>query len=246
MSSINFNDALSSPSPSLGSLEKTILINELIKTPLNERNTTWLNDFLSNIDECNLQLGNPEVAIANDGFPYMNVHTVDTNENFKAFVIKNELLRVLSNGFGLVVNSGNGTPDWVFTYGDLLNYHLNNEFYTEDSPFSEHGKDFEIPKEEQIVVGQPSETILPAATRGYISQFLRESGIPNGKVLLLARNVEDEELASQDLVFNIHPGLFRNMQEYEQTMNGISWMLPRHYSIVGIDENTIESGFELL
>ncbi|MCL7987780.1 hypothetical protein M8998_07500 [Sphingobacterium sp. lm-10] len=243
MSTIHFFDANKSSSGSLGNLEKTINLQHLLETPLPNRDANWIADFLDNIDECNLQLAEPEVAVANDSFPYMNARTVAPETNFKAFVIRNELDTILANGFGLVINAHNDQPDWIFSHGDLLNLKLNNEFYTDESAFSEHGKDFVLPKDEQVLVGQPSEAILPAQTRTHLREFLAYSGMNNGKVMLIARNYEDEQNMTQDLIFNITPKLFATQDAYVQVMNTISWFLPRHYSIAGVDELSVESGF---
>lgn len=228
----------------LGSLEKTIHIQHALKTPLAERDSVWIDDFLQNIDECNLQLADPEVSIANDGYPYVHVNTIDADKNFRAFVIRNELETMLQNGFGLVINAQNGQPDWMFSYGDLLNYKLYKEFYTDESVFSPKGRNFTISPDEKILVGQPSEAILPQQVRKQIREYLNFSGIKNGKVLLMARNYESDEEASQDLVFNITPTQFANKEEYTQVMNTLAWFLPRHYSIVGVDEMVLQSGFE--
>ncbi|MFD2742037.1 MULTISPECIES: hypothetical protein [Sphingobacterium] len=244
MSTIHFFDANKHSSGSMGNLEKTINLQHLLDIPLASRDPKWVADFLDNIDECNLQLAEPEVAVANDSFAYMNAHTVDAEKNFRAFVIRNELDTILANGFGLVINAHKDQPDWIFSHGDLLNLKLNNEFYTDDSAFSEHGKDFVLPKDESVLVGQPSEDILPTQSRMHIRSFLEYTGISNGKVMLIARNYENEELMTQDLIFNITPKMFATQNAYVQVMNTISWFLPRHYSIAGVDELSVESGFE--
>lgn len=243
MKTVHLFDNNNTPN-SLGSLEKTIHIQHALETPLAARDAAWIDHFLQNIDECNLQLADTEVAIANDGYPYVHVNTVESGTSFQAFVIKNELETLLRNGFGLVINAKNVKPDWMFSYGDLLNYKLNKEFYTDDSIFSAHGRDFVISPDEKILVGQPSEDILPLQTRQHIREYLGFSGIKNGKVLLMARNYENEEEASQDLVFNITPAQFSNNDEYTQVMNTLAWFLPRHYSIAGVDEMVLQSGFE--
>lgn len=244
MKTVHLFDKRNGNPHSLGSLEKSINIQHLLETPLKERDSSWIDSFLEDIDESKLQLADPEVAIANDGYPYVHVKTADPDASFQAYVIKSEVETMLQNGFGLVINAHKDQPDWLFSYGDLLNYQLNGEFYTDDSIFSPHGKDFVVPQDEKILVGQPSEDIIPQQTRQHLREYLRFSGIKNAKVLLMARNYENEETASQDIVLNITPDQFANMNEYNQVMNTIAWFLPRHYSIVGVDEMVLQSGFE--
>lgn len=245
MSTIHFFDA-NGGAGNLGDLEKTIVLNKLMETELAERDSKWIASFLQVIDEANLKVGDPEIMMSNDGFPYFNLRTIEEGENFQAFVIKQKLPTILGNGFGVSINAHKPNPDWIFTYGDLSNLQINNEFYTDEHLFSKNTGNFALGKDEQVLVGQPSEAILPAFVRQQLREYLQYNGVKMPKIMLIARNYEDEANVTQDLVVNVTPKNFANEKEYEQAMNSISWFLPRHYSIVGMDENAIPSGFELL
>lgn len=153
---------------------------------------------------------------------------------------------LLQSGFGVALNTRKENPDWMFSYVDLMNYALRNEFYTDDHHFARNNEDFVIGNDEEILVGQPSEEILPSYARQQIREFLQYSGVRNPMVMLIARNYTDEEQVTQDLVFNITPKNFANEQEYKQAMSTISWFLPKHYSLVGLDSETVGSGFQPL
>ena len=227
----------------LGDLEKTIIINQLMETPFLERDEAWRDRFLQHIAQANLKLAETEVVMSNDGFPYFQLETVQNGESFHAFVIENQLERVLDQGFGIVINAQNGQPDWVFSYGDLVNYGLNSCFYSEQSLFSDPKAYNSIGQDEDILVGQPSESIFPSYLRGQIKEFLQFSGVKNPKVMLIARNYTDEEKATQDLVFNIMPTQFASKKDFDNIMNTLQWFLPKHYSFFGVDELSIENGF---
>ena len=47
----------------LGDLEKTVIINSLMQTPLHERNSNWVEEFVNNIAQANLTLAEPEVLM---------------------------------------------------------------------------------------------------------------------------------------------------------------------------------------
>ena len=245
MSSIHFFDA-NAGNGSLGDLEKTLIINNLIAIPFQERNEDWVAQFLDSIAEANLQVAEPEVIMSNDGYPYFNLRTIETGSNFQAYVMKDRLSTILNNGFGVAINAHHEQPDWMFSYGDILNYALNNEFYTDDHLFSRNNQDFVIGKDEEILVGQPSEAILPEYAKIQLRGYLAYNGIRNPMIMLIARNYKDESKVSQDLVFNITPKNFVTEKEYKDAMNAISWFLPQHYSIVGLDAEDIDSGFEAL
>src|SRR5690606_2176490 len=209
----------------LGDLEKTLIINQLMEVPFADRDEQWRDDFLRNIDGANLKLREPEVALSNDGFPFIQLETVRTGESFQAFVIQNQLDTIMEQGFGIVINPHLSQPDWVFSYGDLVNKHLNGSFYTDGGVFSNPDEYTQIEKDEEILVGQPSEDIFPDFLRRHIREFMQYSGVKNPKVMLIARNYTDEERASQDLVFNIIPAQFATENEFNTIMNTLRWFL---------------------
>jgi len=231
----------------LGDLEKTIIINELMTISFAERDAQWRDSFLSNIAGANLKLGEPEVIMSNDGFPYIQLQTVSTNESFQAYVIDNQLDVLMEQGFGIVINAHLGQPDWAFSYGDLVNLKLNGSFYTDQSTFSTPTSSQQVlGNDEEILVGQPSEEIFPSYLRKHIKEFLQYSGVKNPKIMLIARNYTDEDLVSQDLVFNMMPAQFATEKEFNDLMTTLQWFLPKHYSFFGIDELSVENGFQSL
>lgn len=230
----------------LGDLEKTIIINQLMEVPFADRDEQWRDSFLSHIDGANLKLDDPEVVVNKDGFPYIQLQTVSTGESFQAFVIKNQLDIIMEQGFGVVINPHLQQPDWIFSYGDLVNLKLDGSFYTDKSIFSDPNEYKNIDKDEKVLVGQPAEAIFPNYLRTQIREFLLYSGIKNPKVMLIARNYTDEKLMSQDLVFNIMPIQFPSEKDFTTIMNTIQWFLPKHYSFFGVDELVVENGFQPL
>src|SRR5690606_30519956 len=120
----------------LGDLEKTIILNQLMLIPFKTRNEKWRDEFLAVISEANLKLGDPEIIMSNDGFPYIQLQTVSTDESFQAYVIEKQLDIIMDQGFGIVINAQQGQPEWVFSHGDLVNLKLSGRFYTDTSLFS--------------------------------------------------------------------------------------------------------------
>lgn len=230
----------------LGDLEKTIIINNLMTVEFHERDQRWRDDFLNNISGANLKLGNPEVVLSNDEFPYFQLQTVNTGESFQAFVIEKQIDALLEQGFGIVINAHLEKPDWVFSYGDIVNFKINREFYTDVSIFSVKSDKNRIGVDEDILVGQPSEDIFPHGLRMNIKEYLLHAGVKTPKIMLVARDYTDEEKVRQDLVFNMIPAQFATEKDFEAIMKALSWFLPKHYSFFGVDEMSIENGFQLL
>ena len=222
------------------------IINQLMEVPFAERGEQWRDNFLSYIDGADLKLDDPEVVVSTDGFPYIQLQTASTSERFQAYIIKNQLDLIMEQGFGIVINGHLKQPDWIFSYGDLVNLKLNGSFYTDKSVFSDTSEATNIDKDEEILVGQPAEGILPDYLRRQIREFLQYSGVKNPKIMLIARNYMNEERVSQDLVFNIMPTQFASENDFNSIMNTIQWFLPKHYSFFGVDELAIGNGFQPL
>src|SRR5690606_14072880 len=167
----------------------TIIINQLMLVPFKERDEKWRDDFLMAISEANLKLGDPEIIMSNDGFPYIQLETVSTGESFQAYVIKKQLDIIMGQGFGIVINAKKGgQPEWVFSYGDLVNLKLSGFFYSDASLFSDISENNKISSDEKILVGQPSEEIFPNYLRKQIREFLEFSGVKHPKLMLIARD----------------------------------------------------------
>lgn len=226
--------------------EATSTVMNLLSVSFEKRDEKWVEEFLFNLPDATFGLAEPEVAVYNDGYAYMQFIHPCQNIKIKKTSIREELKNILIQGFGLIIQSSIGRADWILSYGDLVNLYLNNEFYTEDSIFSKNIENIQINQGENLLVGQPSEDILPVFLRQQLSEYLKYAGTKNPKVMLIARNYEDEELVSQDLVFNITPEQFRNKKEYNEVMKAIEWFLPKHYSFLGVDEMTITNGFKTL
>jgi len=127
----------------------------------------------------------------------------------------------------------------------FLNYFLNGSFFKpEDNLFGNRNIPEEVGKGEEITIGQPSDSVLPLQTRKLLKDFFELNGIEDPKVLLMMRKNGEE--VSQDLAFNITPEYFESAIEYRNMMQTVTWYLPRHYSILGLQDEKVENGFMTL
>ncbi|GAA3939451.1 hypothetical protein [Hymenobacter algoricola] len=236
------------PEPYLGDLTKTNTIFQLVDVPPAARDDAWQDAFLANLPAASFRCGTPQVITGPDGFPYFQLLLPEPNQSFQCYVLdrmKDDFL--LRLGLGVVINPDRGQPDWVLTAGDVLNYALTGEFYTTaETPFSRQATDETIQEDEEVLVGQPNETLLPAATRIVLRDFLTAHGVPDPKLALLMRHAKTGPAVAQDLVFNVVPDLFPDEATYRQVMQRIGWYLPRHYSVVGMEESALGDAFEAL
>lgn len=227
--------------PYYGDLHKTKILRSLFNAPQEERSEEWKMLFFNSVAEASFICGNPQVIEGPDGFPYFQLNLPEPGKTFQCYVIKNMIGDfLLEKGYGVVINQAKDQPDWVFTYGDIVNYHIRKEFYTKSE--SENIPKAEIFKAGQkVFIGQPSEFILPIQTRTVIRDFLKSVGIDDVKLLLLTGIYQQTEF--QELVFNITPDKFEKEEHFIGLMKTLVWYFPRHYSFVSADESKYKDNF---
>ena len=232
-------------SPYLGDLAKTGALYELISVPKSDRDEDWNTAFLANLPAASFRCGNPQIIQGPDGFPNFQLFLPEPNVGYQCYVIdkmKDDFL--LDRGLGVVINPTSTGPDWVLSYGDVLNYHLNHEFYaTGETPFSKQLSDEVLQSKQEVMIGQPSELLLPRLTRNVLREYFISNGIASPKAMLMMRRLANGAGISQDLAFNITPQNFDNEETYRSVMQRLAWFLPRHYSFVGMREESVGNGF---
>lgn len=224
-------------------LDQTQAVAGLLEVPPTQRDEEWLRTFLLALPQAGFRCGTPQIIAGPDGFPYFQLFVPNPGEEFQCFVIAQMIPDfLLERGYGIVINPGGEQPDWVLTYGDLLNYHLNGAFFSSESLFSTNDSAVQVlAKGDEIMIGQPSEAILPAQTRKLLRDFFELNGIQDPKVLLMMR--KNGETVVQDLAFNIVPEGFESPEHYHNMMQTVTWYLPRHYTLLGLNDDLQDGSF---
>ncbi|MBP9838786.1 MAG: hypothetical protein KBC84_08735 [Proteobacteria bacterium] len=227
--------------PYHGDLAKTGILFKLFEVSPEKRDESWQKVFLATVTEASFACGDPQLIKGPDGFPYVHLITPEAEKEFQCFVIKHmEQDFLLKEGFGIVINPAKEKPDWVFTYGDIVNLHLNKEYYSEriDVVLPE---DETLSTEQEVLIAQPSETYLPQLTRQVLKHYFELAKIENVKILLMTRKTHEGVI--QEIVFNLTPDKFENEVEYQKIMKDVSWFLPRHYFYSVMDEKEVSQYF---
>lgn len=231
---------------------KTQIIISLCKIPIEKRDQKWVDEFLKNIPFALVKVGDPQIISGPDNKPYCNLMTLEDPMESPSFLFEQLMMENLfPAGAGIALNvqktsnanpenTEAGAPDFVFSYGDIVNYAVKRDFFNaEGTFFNNKEKNEEVDPNEQVQVGQPAEFILPNPTRAILKQYFEQNGVKNAKVMLLSQSVGKENM-TQDLVFNVTPKDFDNNEEtFQKVMNDVHWFLPRHYSYRTMDESTI-------
>lgn len=227
----------------LGNLEHTALIDQLLRVPREERNDDWVGNFLSHVATASFVCGDPQVMQGPDNFPYFQLFIPEANKPFQCYVLEHMLDDfLLENGLGVALEPREGQVEWVLTYGDLLHYSVHRTFaIPQDHPFGKVKEGDEvIATDEEVLVGAPSEHILPFAARAVIRSFLQAQGVTEPKVCLIDRASSGK---GQDLVFNLVPEQFESQAHYRAIMQALGWFIPRYYSYIGAQERAFEGHF---
>lgn len=225
-----------------GDLSKTDILNKLCQIPKAQRDERWREKFLSNVADAGFRCANPQMIKGPDDFPYFILILPGPFQNFQAFTIrhmKDDFL--LDAGYGIVINPQGNQADWVFSYGDIVNFQVNGEFYT--GAIRPHPEDGELMNQtEQMQISQPSEKYLPKTVRSVIKDFLKSMGVEKPMVMLVTRNIDG--VMARDLAFNIYQQDFPTTKHFDFTLQHLAWFLPRHYSVLSFPKaNNFESRF---
>ena len=234
-----------------GDPKKTHLVHELLKVPHEERDKQWYRTFLDNVADANFYCDESSQPVDGpDGFPYLSLASPEPGKIYQAWVIRHILPNLLDHGFGVVINSHKGRPDWVFSYGDIVNYHIYGAFDAVDERFE--ARDDAAPahemmeKGETVSVGEVSQGLLPSPVRDVLTRFLEAHQV-SPKVLLMNRapRPETRRKGGLSLVFPLPAGASEDDALLGYVTRALPWFLPRHFSVLWVREEDNWHFFDL-
>ncbi|MEI6948983.1 hypothetical protein V9K67_17485 [Paraflavisolibacter sp. H34] len=215
--------------------EKIRLLDRLFNIPPDQRDEQWQEIVSTHIAEAPFRAGEPKVMLGPDNFPYFVLQLPEAGAPFEKFTItsmKDEFL--LEKGFGVVINPRGKGVEWVFTYGDIVNFHLTGKFFSPRPQAASEEKEV-IQEDEQILVAQPSESYLPQQARAVLREHLVAHGFNDPQIFLMVRQKPGGEV--QELAFNLAQDQFPSREQQAKLMRSLGWFLPRHYSFVSFATN---------
>jgi hypothetical protein len=230
-------------------INKTHQVVALLKVPRAARDTNWYISFYENVGNASFACGTPQLLTGPDGFPYFILRSPEENKPFESFCIENmkdDFL--LEKGWGVVFNPAEDkSADWVFTYGDIVNFHINKRFKSPVAGAALAGVEFKgnvghTTASQQVMVGQPSQTYLPEPTRNVLRSFLQSKGIRNPKVMLVSSY--DDGQTARRLALNIPPENYPDGAQLDQLMQQVGWFLPNDYILIPLSKKSeLAKGF---
>ena len=230
-------------------INKTYQVVALLKVPRDDRDANWYHAFYDNVANASFAGGTPQLLTGPDGFPYFILRSPQENQPFESFCIQNmkdDFL--LEKGWGVVFNPAEDkSADWVFTYGDIMNFHINYRF---KSPVAGaaiksvafNGNVGKTTQEQQVMIGQPSQTYLPGHTRNALKKFLQSKGIRKPAVMLVSSYEEGQ--TARRLALNIAPENYPDGAQLDHLMQQVGWFLPNDYILMPVSKKSeLAKGF---
>lgn len=192
-------------------LERTAELERLFAVPRDERADTWREAFFVAVPDASLATTERQVEAGPDGFPYFVLRMPEPGP-FETFCVTHVLDACLENGFGIVVFGSAPDPEWVFTYGDLWSFKETGQFVVST------GETVTLKAQQEMLVGAPSETVLPSYARPVLRRALAAQGAPDPTVFFV-------HVPAMDLG---QAFAFRPLPDPERLL----WYLPAHLGLL--------------
>jgi hypothetical protein len=221
-------------------LAQTQAVAELFAEPRQTRDETWRERFYAAVPDASLMTFEPQVSQGPDEFPYFQLAIPDPGP-LTPFCVTHLLDVALDNGLGIAVfgdSSRSESPEWVFSYGDLLSYSMFGHFDGDPAErLSPRGS-----KPDQVLIAAPSAAYLPARARKAMGNFVRQMyHHPDPRIALVC---DPRATPSRSLMINL------TLEDYDGDQDKLGaavrflfWYLPRTYSIVAMPAGWDASSF---
>jgi len=198
-------------------LAKTDLLTRLFAQPRATRDHAWRAAFLDAIVDASLASTPQQVIQGPDGFPYFVLQSPPVAQEFTPYCVSHVLEHCTDRGFGIVV-----------------------EPVDRDAA---KGPAIDVAKSDtQIMVGAPSEHVLPLWARRVVAAFLTRSAHVTAPAVFVM--MQPPPAPPRSLVFNLHPEAFPSHAAFSAAMNALSWYMPPHRSVVALSqESSLKDAF---
>lgn len=204
----------------------------LLEIPVAKRDIAWEVEFLKELPKSSVRVLEDTPVAGPDGWPYLMLETGGDDP------LPEVAQWLATRGVGFVLNPEKSIPDFVVSYGMVLNFCQRGEFLTPGAPRSDTG--LEIKDGQQLFTGPPSTAFLPEEARAVLREFFKRQKIAAPKVLMIS-----EDQTNWDLAFSIESIGSPPSKEHVGIAEAISWFLPAHYSVALVSEKTVP-GFSSL
>jgi hypothetical protein len=197
-----------------------------------DRDEAWQERFLAEFPT-QICAGDGKAVSGPDGFPYlqMSLESAARDDQPLKFSFQSVIPQLLESGAGVAFFSQSDSAEWVFTHGDIVNFHLSEKFYSPllDTKLANSDTEEDI----KVLVSQPSEQYLPRETRKVIRSYLESQGAKNVRLQMM--DVPRVGEMFRYLVFEFSRS-GKTDEDLPLLLQGISWFLPQQYLLLGSND----------
>ncbi len=219
-------------------LAQTDRVVRLLATPREQRDDAWRAAFLEAIVDASMASTAEQVLRGPDGFAYFTLKRPPIGQPFTPFCISHLLEHCTDSGLGIVVEPGPASAEWVLSYGELFSLRAYGSFDGDPLDRAQAGAPAgaSTPGGTQVMVGAPSEQVLPKWAARVLASFLQGAAVvKEPRVMLL---VDPSKPPGRHLVFNVHPEDAPSTEAFERVMRRLGWFLPPSRSVVAISRGS--------
>lgn len=205
------------------------------------RQAAWYRRLITCLPQAHFKSGEPEILFNPAGLTYYNLELTDPIPEdispLKSYTIP-ELIDsfLISEGVGIAIEARNPKRAIDLSYGDVLGFHLHRTFAEpEDHPFKTDKSHASVIREDTVIlISDVPAQILPTASIKLLEAIMQHFGINNPKVKL----VYLPETEQHELVFSIIKDQFAP-SKIQAMLQKLGWFLPRYYSYLVCDLNSV-------
>lgn len=209
-------------------LQKTQEVVDLLAIDPSARDQTWLTSFYAAIPNASMESQEPQVILGPDNQAYFVLKT-PKGGSFSPFSITHILDVCLQQGFGIVLNPQKGTPDFVFSYGQLWHFKETGELA--ELPLATGMPDDNL--DGQILIASPSERIFPQYARSVLAKVLQTLNVAAPAIMMIT-----DARGQRRLVFNFFPEDCTSDKDFATKMGFLNWYLPNSHGLTAISKKS--------
>lgn len=206
---------------------------ELLQVMDSKRDLAWEEAFLKGLPYAHLTVLDEDPQMGPDGFPYLLVGLERDGTEPGSRVLS----WLKETGIGLVINPEKHYPDYILSYGMIVNFAMRGRFFEPEDikPQGEIKKEIEPSKGQAVYAVPLSQSQIPEVCLNFVGDFLRHQAIVSPLAAFLSWDGK-----TYDLAFDIESmGSELNAKDQEQLANALRWFLPGQCNVAFVKQSSL-------
>ena len=227
-------------------LTQTQVLAELFAVPPDQRKAAWQGAFFTALWNASLEIGTPPVFTGPDSFHYLRMHLPAPATPFDSNSVANQAQHALDSGLGIAIFASPsatepeyvlsmGVLDSLVTYDTWLGDPIDVAEWAKAPPQAPGIQTLTTTKDQQILVGSPSPSLLPPHTARALYRHLNEAWhIPEPRIALM---MNPEFTLTRSLVINRKLSEFPDEKTASRQCGMLLWYFPPRRGLLLMPES---------